>query len=91
MNLKIALLQLLPGKDSDEQLKIGIQACRKAKEIGADIALFPEMWNTGYVIPQDVKELKTKAISDKDAFIGSFRRIAQKLKMAVGITFLEQV
>lgn len=90
MNLKIALLQLLPGKDPDEQLKIGIQACRKAKEIGADIALFPEMWNTGYVIPQDEKELKTKAISDKDAFIGSFRRIAQKLKMAVGITFLEQ-
>lgn len=90
MNLKIALLQLLPGKDPDEQLKIGIQACRKAKEIGADIALFPEMWNTGYVIPQDEKELKTKAVSDKDAFIGSFRRIAQELKMAVGITFLEQ-
>lgn len=90
MNLKIALLQLLPGKNPDEQLKIGIQACRKAKEMGADIALFPEMWNTGYVIPQDEKELKTKAISDKDAFIGDFRRIAQELKMAIGITFLEQ-
>lgn len=90
MNLKIALLQLLPGKDPNEQLKIGIQACRKAKEIGADIALFPEMWNTGYVIPQDEKELKTQAISDNDAFIDSFRRIAQELKMAVGITFLEQ-
>ena len=56
MNLKIALLQLLPGKDLDEQLKIGVQACRKAKEIGADIALFLEMWNTGYVIPQDEEE-----------------------------------
>ncbi len=87
MNLKIALLRLLPGKDPDEQLMIGIEACRKAKETGADIALFPEMWNTGYVIPQDERELKTKAISDNDTFIDSFRRIARKLKMAVGITY----
>ncbi len=32
MNVKIALLQLLPEKDMDEQLTIEIQACRKAKE-----------------------------------------------------------
>lgn len=90
MNLKTALLQLLPGKDQDEQLKIGIQACRKAKETGADIALFPEMWNTGYVIPQDEKKLKANAVSKDSAFISSFKKLAEELKMAIGITFLEQ-
>ena len=90
MNFKIALLQLLPGNDLDEQLRIGIQACRKAKEMSADIALFPEMWNTGYEIPQDENELRSKAISEYSDFVGSFKRIAQELNMAVGITFLEQ-
>ena len=28
MKLKIALLQLLPGKDTNEQINIGLQACR---------------------------------------------------------------
>ena len=26
--------------------------CRRAKEMGADIALFPEMWNIGYSFPE---------------------------------------
>lgn len=34
MNLKIALLQLLPGGNLDEQLHIGKTACIKAKDMG---------------------------------------------------------
>jgi hypothetical protein len=34
MILKIALLQLLPGKDLNEQLEIGNSSCKKAKEMG---------------------------------------------------------
>ena len=48
MDIKIALLQLLPGKDLSENLSAGLAACREAKEKGADIALFPEMWSDGY-------------------------------------------
>ena len=40
--LHIALLQILPGETREENLETGINACRKAKEMGADIALFPE-------------------------------------------------
>ena len=90
MILKIALLQLLPGKDLNEQLEIGNSSCKKAKEMGADIALFPEMWSTGYVIPQDEKELNARAISKDSYFIDSFRKLAKELRMAIGITFLEQ-
>ena len=55
MVLKIALLQLLPGNNLEEQFKIGKAACEKAKDMDADIALFPEMWSDGYTIPQDEK------------------------------------
>ena len=85
----IALLQLTPGKSLVENMHIGISACRKAKNIEADIALFPEMWSIGYEISKSVNELKSKAISKNDTFIRSFSDLAKELQMAIGITFLE--
>ena len=90
MKIKIAFLQLVPGKTLEEQLNIGIEACKEAKEKGADIALFPEMWSDGYYIPQDVNELNSLAISKDSDFIDAFRNLAQGLEMAIGITFLEK-
>jgi predicted amidohydrolase len=47
--LTIALLQLdRPGPDLEANLAAGLRACRQAKAIGADVALFPEMWSNGY-------------------------------------------
>jgi predicted amidohydrolase len=47
--LTIALLQLAqPGPDLAANLAAGEAACRRAKAIGADIVLFPEMWSNGY-------------------------------------------
>ncbi len=47
--LTIALLQLdPPGHDIDANREAGEAACRRAKALGADIALFPEMWSNGY-------------------------------------------
>ena len=90
MRFKIALLQLLPGKTLEEQLRKGVEACRKAKETGADVALFPEMWSDGYYLPQDEETIKELAISSDSDFVLSFRDLAKELKMAIGITFLEQ-
>lgn len=87
--LKIALLQLLPGDGIEEQAQIGTAACRKAKEMGADIALFPEMWSSGYQIPQDEKILNGMAVSATSDFVQGFGALAAELHMAVGITFLE--
>lgn len=48
-NLRIALLQIAScGMDQQANLLKGEQYCRRAAELGADIALFPEMWNVGY-------------------------------------------
>jgi len=90
MKFKIALLQLLPGKTLEEQLNKGIDACRKAKEMGADVALFPEMWSDGYYLPQDEEKVKTLAISSDSDFVLSFKDLAKELEMAIGITFLEE-
>lgn len=88
-NLKIALLQLIPGISLEENLNKGVESCKKAKEMGADIALFPEMWSSGYKIPENTEELKTEAVSPESAFVCSFGELAGELGMAIGITFLE--
>lgn len=87
---KVALLQFLPGESLAENLEKGIHACRLAKEQGADLALFPEMWSNGYEIPEDLELLKTMAISAEDPFVEAFGALAKELDMAIGITFLER-
>ncbi|MBO4650427.1 MAG: carbon-nitrogen hydrolase family protein [Clostridiales bacterium] len=90
MDLKVALLQLVPGKTQEENLRKGMDACIIAKEKGADVALFPEMWNNGYVIPQETAKLEKMAVSKDSNFVQSFRKLAFELEMAIGITFLEK-
>ncbi|MCD7763179.1 MAG: carbon-nitrogen hydrolase family protein [Lachnospiraceae bacterium] len=90
MKLKIALLQLLSGKNLTEQTMIGKKACEQAKTMGAHIALFPEMWSSGYYIPQDEKAVNELSIPAKDDFVQGFRTLAADLEMAIGITFLEK-
>lgn len=88
--IKIALLQLLPETSVEKNLMKGLTYCKKAKNAGADIALFPEMWNVGYHIPQTKKELNKIAVSSKSGFVRTFGEIAKELNMAVGITYLEK-
>lgn len=90
MKLRIALLQLLPGATLDEQLRIGVEACREAKKRGADIALFPEMWSCGYTIPEDPNALRSLSVSRESDFVQRFGQSARELDMAIGITYLER-
>jgi predicted amidohydrolase len=71
-------------------LQKGLEYCRKAKEMGSDIALFPEMWSVGYQIAKNISELKASAIEENDPFLQSFAEAAKDLGMAVGVTFLEK-
>ncbi len=89
--LKIALLQIAPCGSLNENLEKGIQNCKKAKEAGADIALFPEMWSNGYQIynrPAD--DWKAEAIASDSNFVNAFGALTKELNMAIGITFLEK-
>lgn len=90
-NIKIALLQIAPCKTLQENLEKGIKYCRKARESGADIALFPEMWSNGYhIYDRPVNEWKAEAIPVNSDFINTFGSLAKKLNMAIGITLLEK-
>lgn len=89
MKIKIALLQLLPENTLEKQLEKGKSACIEAKKMGADIALFPEMWSTGYKIPQDKTELEKQSIPADSNFVLEFKKLAKELQMAIGITFQE--
>lgn len=87
---RVALLQLLPAGSEAENLQKGLRACREAKERGADLALFPEMWNSGYDIPQEPDALRAASTAADGAFVRAFGALAAELEMAIGVTFLEQ-
>ncbi len=89
--IKIALLQIMPCKTVEENLEKGIQYCRKARESGADIALFPEMWSNGYnIYGRPVEEWKREAVAVDSDFAAGFGRLAKELNMAIGVTLLEK-
>ena len=88
--LKVALLQIMPGDSLRENLEKGLAACRRAKEMGADIALFPEMWSNGYLIPENAEERNALAIPADDTFVTKFGELAAELDMAIAITLLER-
>lgn len=89
--LKIALLQISPCGTLNENLEKGVQYCKKAKEMGADIVLFPEMWSNGYnIYNRSVDKWKAEAISIDSDFIHTFGKLAKELDMAIGITLLEK-
>ncbi len=99
----VALLQLNPTDSMENNMLKGIEYCKKAKEIGADIAVFPEMWNTGYKmlfegdlkdqdnIPQEkINKWNSKAIENDNEFINEYINLAKELEMAIAITYLEK-
>ena len=90
MNVKTALMQLLPEADARGCLRRGVEYCERAKALGADIALFPEMWSCGYSIPQDIDELRALAVPHDGEYMRGFSRAARQLGMAIAVTALMQ-
>ena len=88
--INIALLQIQAENSLEENKRKGIEYCRKAKHMGADICVFPEMWNDGYRIPENIEELRKLAISADDEFVKEYQKLAEELEMAILITFLEK-
>ena len=89
IDIRVALLQIMPEGTLEGNLKKGLEYCRQAKKLGADIALFPEMYSCGYQIPEDIDTLKAMAIDKDSSFITEYRKLAKELDMAIAITFLE--
>lgn len=89
--LKIALMQIAPCGSLDGNLKKGLECCEKAAALGADIALFPEMWSNGYAIyDRPAEEWTRDAIPLDGEFMQEFAHAAKRLNMAIGVTLLEE-
>ena len=89
-SFKIALLQILPQGTLEKNLQKGLESCRQAKAMGADLALFPEMWSSSFQIPASNHELKTRAVAASGSFVSAYAGLAKELHMAIAITFLEE-
>ena len=85
MSFRVALLQIAPsGNDQNRNLEKGLNRCREAKSLGADLAVFPELWNIGatqYPINTAGRESWTASAID--------RRSDFFLSMNIAVTYLE--
>lgn len=92
---RIALLQMSGhGYDQDKNLEKGLEYCRHAHDMGADLALFPEMWNIGYHEsdlndPDHHKAFLAQAITIEDDFMAQHMQLARELHMGIAVTYLE--
>lgn len=87
--INIALLQLLPCGTQEENREKGLAYCRKAKAFGADIALFPELWNCGYDLTGGREDIRRRAIPAEGAFVKAYQALAKELDLAIAVTLLE--
>lgn len=94
-SLNVALLQLRsPGADPDRATCEGEKACREAARLGADLALFPEMWQIGYAGWDDLETTRGSdealATEADGSFVSHFCALARELEMAIVITYLQR-
>lgn len=93
--IAVALLQMRAnGTDQSSNLSKGVQFSRQAAQLGADIALFPEMWNIGYTSfdhedPDSLQEWQKQAIDRDSDFVMIHQELAAELNMAIALTYLE--
>ena len=121
MQIRVGLLQMADcGPQKQDLLAKGEAYCRRAAAMGADIALFPELWYIGshhFVEPrwsneydlwrgrhlwdkeerhpdqqfqERIQSWHAQAIERDDPYITHFQSLAQELRMAIALTYLEQ-
>jgi predicted amidohydrolase len=94
----VALLQMNPCSQwahPDQTIKKGLDFCHRASEAGADIILFPEMWNTGYFKfeagdGETHERWLSQAVTIESEFIRAFQEAARSLGSAIAVTYLEK-
>jgi len=94
MKFTVALLQIAPlGNDQSRNLAKGLQYCREAKARGADLAVFPELWNIGFNPSPTDSEGRwvwmNSAIDQRSTFFQSFAALARELDLNIAVTYLE--
>jgi predicted amidohydrolase len=93
MKLTLALLQIAPVQgDQEKNLEKGVRYSREAKLRGADLVIFPELWNIGFSpCPLDREgrqAWEASAIDQDDRFFQEFVALSRELTLNIAITYL---
>ncbi len=93
MRFKVALLQIAPcDNDPNKNFEKGLDYCRQAKALSADLVVFPELWSIGAELcPLDALEQRrwtASAMNQHSTFFRSFTTLARDLRMNIAITYL---
>lgn len=90
MNFNVALLQIAPGgNDWRRNLAKGLDFCRKAKALGADLVVFPELWSMGSARPpRDLQRWIDSAVASDSGFVRAFMSLARELRLNIAISYL---
>ncbi|MFJ6194852.1 carbon-nitrogen hydrolase family protein [Micromonospora sp. NPDC092111] len=93
--LRLALVQERARfNDPVANLAAGIDACLRARAAGADLVVFPELWQIGYAACPAEPQRRTTWLGRAEPVDGSwvtaFRELAASTETAVAITFLRR-
>lgn len=93
MRLALAQLRARPG-DPTANLATAEQACGCARDLGADLIVFPELWQIGYAPGPADGPAQNRWLGQAEDLDGSwitaFRRIAADRELAILTTFLRR-
>lgn len=93
-HLTIALAQLSPLQNPDASREAGLRAVTAAGAAGADIVVFPEMWQIGYVGCPATGPYRAawqaRAITPEALWLNAFRSAARDTGVAVLATYLRR-
>src|SRR3954451_11043667 len=93
-SLRVALVQARSrGAHPELALREGERVCREAAAHGADVVLFPELWQLAYAScpaePARRAAWLAHATTIDGPFVSHFRELARELGLAISITYLE--
>ena len=93
--LRVALLQIASAAaDPTANLNRGLDALETAAASGADVAVFPELWQIGYQPcpddPERRRAWQAQAIEPTDPWLKTFQDQARRLDLAVVVTYMER-
>lgn len=88
--LRLALVQISPKLNLEENIQKAVKYCKLAKEENADICIFPEMFSNGYnIYNRPFSIWKEEAITADSFYVKTFQDLAKQLDLAIVITLLE--
>lgn len=92
--MKVALLQISPENNAEQNYEKAKSYIEESAHNGADVALLPELWNIGYVAPEEyelgVEAWQSAVMRQGDEQFQKYAKLAKDNSIAVALSYLER-